>query len=170
MSLLLTLGTVVHTALPTSGKAQKAAFAQWLDRNVVEDGAEHASDIRAHIKKLPFQHENFVLLLKEATMLIANHENGFKLPTAHNVKDTGSISLWLVGKWSQHQSDSGMDALVETYKPALAWFVQHSSFPGILSAGSPDPAPLLPGALKNVLFVIQSQPIPFLSGISINAP
>jgi hypothetical protein len=172
VSFLLTVGMAVHIAIPYSSEAQKNAFDQWLDRNVVENGEESESTIRAHIKKLPAQTENFPLLLEQASMLVVNHKNDFKLPLRKESKDAGSISLWLFGKWTQSQNETGsMDALLpETLKPGLKWTLQNNplaTYPG--SSGAIQ-LPEFSEILNDILLVIQNKPVPFLSGISINAP
>lgn len=172
VSFVLTLGMAAHIAIPYSSKAQKNAFAQWLDRNVVENGEESETTIRAHIKQLPAQNENFPLLLEQASMLVVTHKNDFKLPINNASEDTGAISLWLFDKWSQHQDEAGnMDALLpETLKPSLKWTFQNNPITGQLNLSVTRLLPTLPEILNEVLLVVQNRPLPFLSGISINAP
>jgi hypothetical protein len=173
ISIVLVVGMAAHLAIPYSSKAQKTAFAQWLDRNVVDNGEERESTIRSHIRSLPSQHESFPVLLEKASLLVVNHINDFNLPLNQGTSDTGIVGVWLIGKWSQHQDESGsMDALLpETLKPALKWLMHNNLFNGVL-----NPAyrllsqPVYTDRLNDVLFIIQNQPIPFLSGISINAP
>jgi len=172
VSFVLTLGMAAHIAIPYSSKAQKNAFAQWLDRNVVENGEESETTIRAHIKKLPAQNENFPLLLEQASMLVVTNKNDFKLPINKASDDTGTISLWLFEKWSQHQDEAGSkDALLpETIKPSLKWALQNNSLTSFLNLSAAHLLPAIPESLDNILLVIQNRPLPFLSGISINAP
>jgi hypothetical protein len=173
VSFVLVAGMAAHLAIPYSSKAQKAAFAQWLDRNVVANGDEHESDIRTHIRKLPSEHESFPVFIEKASLLVVNHINDFNLPLEQKAGDTGTVGVWLIGKWSQYQDESGsMDALLpETLKPALKWLLHNNPFIGALSQASKlIPQPAIAEKLSNVLFITQNQPIPFLSGISINAP
>lgn len=173
ISLLLTFGMAAHLSVSYSSKAQKTAFAQWLDRNVVENGKKSESDIRSHIRKLPVKHESFTLLLEQATLLVVNHINDFNLPLKKNKNDTGAVGVWLIEKWSQYQDEAGnMDALVpETLKPGLKWLVHNNTHSqSILASSVLFPKPDFSNSLNEILYVIQSLPIPFLSGISINAP
>lgn len=170
VSLMLTLGLAVHLAIPYSSKAQKTAFAQWLDRNVVENGEESEITIRSHIKQLPFKSENFPLFLQEASLLVANHKNDFNIPIGNTQEK--DISKWLVKQWTQHESQTTKsDALLpETIKSSLKWLLQHQPVSGLFFATEQEFVPLLKESIKNLIFVTQSEPIPFLSGISINAP
>jgi hypothetical protein len=173
VSFVLVIGMAAHLAIPYSSKAQKTAFAQWLDRNVVENGEERESAIRSHIRQLPAQHESFPVLLEKASLLVVNHINDFNLPLKQKTGDAGTVGVWLIGKWSQHQNESGsMDALIpESLKPALKWLLHNNPFSGIVSSASKLlPQPSIAEKLNDVLYIIQNQPIPFLSGISINAP
>lgn len=163
---------VAHITIPYSSKAQKNAFTQWLDRNVVENGEASESTIRAHIRQLPAQNENFPLLLKQASLLVVTHKNDFKLPINKTSDDAGVISMWLFDKWSEHQDEAGsMDALLpETLKPGLKLALQNNPLTGFLGLSATHLLPTLPEVLNNTLLVIQNRPLPFLSGISINAP
>lgn len=163
---------VAHISIPYSSNAQKNAFTQWLDRNVVENGEASESTIRAHIRQLPAQNENFPLLLKQASLLVVTHKNDFKLPINKTSDDAGVISLWLFDKWSEHKDDAGsMDALLpEILKPGLKLALQNNPLTGFIGLSATHLLPTLPEVLNNALLVIQNRPLPFLSGISINAP
>jgi hypothetical protein len=173
VSLLLTLGMVAHLAIPYSSEAQKNAFAQWLDRNLVENDNERESTIRSDIRQLPSQHESFPLLLEQASMLVVNHSSNFKLPVEQKNGDFGAVGIWLIEKWTQHQEEAGsMDALLpDTLKSSLKWLLQNNSLTATAGTFSTNPLhAVFSESLNEVLYVAQRLPIPFLSGVSINAP
>jgi hypothetical protein len=173
ISLLLTLGLAANVSLPYSSNAQKTAFTQWLDRNVVGNGDEGESAIRSHIRELPHRHDSFPLLLEQATLLVVNHINDFNLPLEKKNTDTGLIGIWLFEQWSQYQDESGsMNALIpEVLKPGLKWLIHNNTFnTAIFATEASIPKADFTDSLDKILYIIQSLPIPFLSGISINAP
>jgi len=48
-------GFMVHLIVPFSSSAQKIAFTQWLDQNVVVTGNESEVKLRNSIRELPEQ-------------------------------------------------------------------------------------------------------------------
>ncbi len=168
----LLLGLAAYISLPYSTKAQKAAFAEWLDRNVEESGEQSESTIRIQIKQLPSQNDTFSLLLKEASDLVLNFQHDFKLPIGNQEKRSDSIGLWLMELWSKDQQNTErMDLILpEKLKNGLKWVSSQTSWNSVVLPESSILRIVVSDTVERLLFVLQDQPIPFLSGISINAP
>lgn len=167
------VGLGLHLVIPTSGKAQKTAFTQWLDRNLVDSGSEEEHDLRAHLRKLPSQHQEFSGFVKQATQLVLSNKSIFQLPTGDQEDGTAdSDSFWLYDTWAEHRDLGGsMDGLLpDSIKSTLKWIVQNQPF-GALKPYASDR--LLNPGLSGWMAerpALANRPIPFLSGISINAP
>jgi len=168
---LLVSGLLAHSLVPLSDQAQRTSFTQWLDRHVAESDHEESATIRDHIRQLPLRYDTFSLLLEQASILVSSHQNDFKLPLQHS--DTNEdLDIWLIDKWSRHQSDTGqMETLLpESVKSVLKWVVQKPSLTGTLKEFSNGETTLLKAFLNRMVLFFQHQPLPFLSGSSINAP
>lgn len=171
LSLLLGLGMAAHLVAPASGKAQKAAFTQWLDRNLVESGEDEKSTIRTHLKQLPSKYEEFPVLLRQASLLVLNHRNDFRLSTADREQSEADDGLWLLKSWSQHRDLGGsmQTLLAERFGTVLKWVVQqHHPLPAG-HALSTLKSPAGEGELLSLPFR-RAVSLPFLSSIRINAP
>lgn len=172
IGLLLITGLTTHLVIPFSSQVKKTAFAQWLDLKVEDQGNETESSLRDHIRQLPFQTESFDLLLQEASLLIIANQKEFKLPVKQSTEDSENLGQWLIKQWSIHQDHSNrQDAVVpESIFSSQKWHLQQSNFlKGVLSPSNslhllPKTDPLTPD------FVVRLLTLPFLSGISINAP
>lgn len=171
VSVLLT-GFMAHLALPFSGKAQKAAFTQWLDHNVVSTGDENEVQLRNTIRQLHEQASDFSVLLEKASELVANNKEEFRITPfapADSQKETGT---WLVDQWNvfQHQKAENNAVLQDLVKHLPKWFSLNGFHPQFLSQSTPPKFPLLKGI--TTFFTGKKAGIipPLVSGISINAP
>lgn len=175
---LLVIGTLfagfaAHLANPFFGDAKKAAFTQWLDHKVVASGDSAEAELRDRIKKLPKEASNFWMLIQDASELIADHKDDFRIsPFASSKDEKKNVSSWLIGQWSTFNSQHSSNAVLpEIVKPIQKWITptdlttytkpfrelllklpQTALLPNDINSGSTW---LLP---------------PLISGISINAP
>ncbi|MEX0994650.1 MAG: hypothetical protein WD599_03920 [Balneolaceae bacterium] len=172
ISLLLMAGLATHLVIPLSNQAQKTAFAQWLDLKVDDQGNESESTLRDHIRQLPSKTDSFDLLLQKASLLIAANENEFKLSIKNNAEDSTKLGKWLIEQWSIHQNQSGQqDAVVpESIHSFQKWLLQQQFSPKGISAPASFTQPLQIIVTEVPALILRLLHIPFLSGISINAP
>lgn len=159
--------------VPFSSQAQKTAFARWLNHNVVSSGNESEVKLRNAIKELPDQTDDFSRLVQQASELVANHKDHFRI-TVSDLSKTGEPfeSDWLIDQWNSFQNqESGFNSvLTEPFKSLSKWVPQNLHF----SAFNKDF-----GFHQNSFFSEQfffsfriSTDLlqPLVSGISINAP
>lgn len=169
----LMAGFLAHLVVPFSSQAQKTAFARWLNHNVVSSGNESEIKLRNTIKELPEQTGDFWGLVQEASELVANHKDHFRISVS-DLGETGqsSESDWLIEQWNSFQNQkSGFNSvLTESFKSLSKWipqnlhfstfrrvteFQQHSFF-----------SELFFYSFRSTTDLLQ----PLVSGISINAP
>lgn len=170
---LLMLGFLAHLIVPFSSQAQKTAFTRWLDHNVVASGNESEVRLRNTIRELPEQAGDFWILVKEASELIASHQDHFKITVTNSPQtETQDRSGWLIDQWNifQNQKSGFNSVLVESVKSLSNWIPQNTDFSFVRSNSVYqqvhfqkelffDPAPAIAGSLQ-----------PLINGISINAP
>ncbi len=164
---------LAHLLIPFSSQAQKTAFTRWLDHNVVASGNENEIKLRNTIKELPDQSGDFWLLVQEASELVANHQDDFRIPFSNPAKDGNQpVSTVLIEQWNQFQNQkSGFKSvLAESLKTFSGWISQ-AGF-SLFFSNSPDQHPNLIHSDKIVSAgkTVSIALIPLISGISINAP
>jgi hypothetical protein len=170
---VLMAGFLAHLILPLSSHAQKTSFTRWLDNNVVATGDENEIKLRNTIRQLPEQAGDFMVLIREASQLVANHKDDFRLKVnlPENAENQGTS--WLVGQWnsSQHHKNGNNAILPDATQSIQKWISSNS-----LSKYFTPPAE---SALQlyEQFFGISGERtaavsaiIPLVSGISINAP
>ena len=166
-------GFLAHLLLPLSSHAQKTAFTRWLDHNVVATGDENEVKLRNTIRQLPEQSNDFLILVQEASQLVANHKDEFRLYISLPEDSQSQVSTWLIGQWNvfQHQK-TGMNAIIpDAVQPFQKW-LSSQNFSKLLST----PAVIHSLFLYNTFevlsepFTIREGIVPLISGISINAP
>lgn len=173
LSLLLAIG--MHIAIPYSSKAQKTAFVQWLDKNVVPNDSDSESLVRNHIRRLPDDTGSFDLFLIKASRLVASNHQNFKFPDSPSDGEPIYLGQWLVAQWNSHQqSTSSGDAVLPAAPPiALKWASVTDNFHSsavnrILSAVINRDVRI---SAADLHFVPSRHLYTFLTGsISINAP
>ena len=85
--------------LPFTGNLQRSAFASWLDQNLVDDpnattaGMALEEDLRAQIRELSHEAKDLSTLIREASVLVADHSDRFRIPLHHDF----SSGNWAVG-------------------------------------------------------------------------
>ncbi|NBC65871.1 MAG: hypothetical protein GVY07_09490 [Bacteroidetes bacterium] len=171
----LMAGLLAHLVVPFSSQAQKTAFTRWLNYNVVASGNESEIKLRNTISELPEQSGDFLGLVREASELVANHKDHFKIFDFD--KDTGESdnppeSNWLIDQWNNFQNQkSGFNSvLIESVKILSKWIPNSpgfSSFKGHFDKYQTKiPPKLFFYSFRASTDLIQ----PLSSGISINAP
>lgn len=175
-SLTITLvmaGFLSHLAQPFSSQAKKNAFTQWLNHNVVASGDESEIKLRNSIRELPGQANDFWVLVQQASKLVADHKDDFRIQFTFSGSEEQRVSSWLIDQWNVFETHkTGANAILPEFsKPFYKW----------LSA-NPFTTAITPAAdtkLKHRSISEQSAGIngisllsliPLVSGISINAP
>lgn len=169
----LMAGFLAHLTVPFSSQAQKTAFTRWLDHNVVASGNESEVQLRNTIRQLPEQSGDFWILIKEASQLVATHQDHFKIHVSDSEQaENQPETNWLIEQWNRFQNQkSGFNSvLVESVKALSNWVPQnlHLSF---LFGTSGDYLHTLHKEVSYYSAVVLSGTLkPLASGISINAP
>jgi len=170
---ILFTGFSAHLAIPFFGDAKKTAFTQWLNHKVVASGDSAEAELRDRIKKLPKEASNFWMLVQDASKLISDHEDDFRIGPFSSDKENERVSSWLIGQWSSFNSHNSSPnaVLPEIVKPFQKWISQSDT--GYLSQRLHSfslPAPYLftEQLYLNDRIVLRLPPL--ISGISINAP
>ena len=168
-------GFMAHLILPFSSQAQKNAFTQWLNQNVVTTGNETEIKIRNSIRELPVQSNDFWSLIQQASELVATHKDGFRIHFAFPDHEDQSqrVTTWLIGQWNVYQNHKTANnaILPEIVQPVFKWISANN----ILQAVTPQNSErflrqdILNSIRKN-LFIRPVHLIPLAGGISINAP
>jgi len=170
---ILFAGFSAHLAIPFFGDAKKTAFTQWLNHKVIATGNDAEFELRDRIKKLPQEASNFWMLVQDASKLIADHEEGFRIGPFSSSEENERVSSWLISQWStfnSHQSSTNA-VLPETLKPFQKWISQ--SGPDTIAEFIRTAVVRMP-QVKNQSVSLQAGAghifPPLISGISINAP
>ena len=173
---LLMAGFMVHLIVPFSSSAQKIAFTQWLDQNVVVTGNESETKLRNSIRELPEQSGDLWILIQQASELIKNNKEDFRIHFTFDDSDQAEqqkVSSWLVGQWSvfQNHSDSNNALLPEISTTIHKWLTLNNQFNDLLNQTSPKLFDVSNTGFEHrvsgwILILIA----PLKSGISINAP
>jgi hypothetical protein len=172
ISVLLT-GFLAHLVLPFSSHAQKTAFTRWLDHNIVATGGENELKLRNTIRKLPEQSHNFHILIKEASQIVANHKDDFRIHAELPEQSDHLVTSWLVGQWNnfQHQRTGSNAILPDATQPILKWISSQSLSKLFYSQVLSNQIHFKQSfeVLKDHSRIVKAI-IPLVSGISINAP
>lgn len=170
---VLLVGLTSHLAVPFFGDVQKTAFTQWLSHNVIVSENSSETELRNSIKELPKSSIDFQALLKQASELVANHKDQFKISPFPLDQDHEHTPSWLIDQWSMFKNHkSGLNAVIpELFKAVQKWLplVDQRSFISKADKSEKMP-PLLSG------YVITNSDFttiflsPFIHSISINAP
>lgn len=166
-------GFLAHLIVPFSSQAQKTAFTRWLNHNVVASGNESEIKLRNTINELPEQTGDFWGLVQEASELVANHKDHFRISVS-DPYETGepSESDWLIDQWNSFQNQkSGFNSvLTESVKTLSKWIPQNQYF----SSFSGETGTHQHNLLTELFFYTSRSSTdllePLSSGISINAP
>lgn len=167
------VGLTSHLAVPFFGDVQKTAFTQWLSHNVIVSENSSEMELRDSIKELPKSATDFQALLKQASELVANHKDQFKITPFPLDQDHEHNPSWLVDQWSmfKHQK-SGLNAVIpELFKAVQKWLPPVDQRNSFLSKDKSDKK----SPLQNGFTIIDSGFTtsilsPFINSISINAP
>lgn len=170
---VLLAGLLAHLFLPFSSDAQKTAFTRWLDHNVVSTGDETELKLRNTIRGLPEKSGNLFVLIQEASELISNHKEEFKLKHTFPENSEKKVTSWLVGQWNifQHQK-SGTDAILPDAAQSFHKWISYQQTPSFLSSISDGDKSLYHTNQKGLYVskLLKRVLSPLTSGISINAP
>lgn len=169
----LMAGFLAHLIVPFSSQAQKTAFTRWLNHNVVSSGNESEIELRNTINELPEQSGDFWGLVQEASELVANHKDHFKILVS-NPGETGNLpeSNWLIDQWNSFQNQkSGFNSvLTESAKTLANWVPQSLNFSFFQADFETDHHGLYKEQFSYSFRTSADLLQPLSSGISINAP
>ena len=172
---LIIFSLIGHLAIPFSSQAKKTAFTHWLSHNVVSSGNHSEQDLRNTILELPSHSQNFEILVKQASELIANHKEKFKFNLGQPFGDESDqrMSTLLIDQWSVFNSHkTGQLAVIpDLIQPVNKWLPSKTIFPATSDFASAKLlSPFLKTYINNnfrpVAVVIQ----PLISGYSIHSP
>ena len=126
---ILFAGFSAHLAVPFFGDAKKTAFTQWLNNKVISTGEASEFELRDQIKKLPDQASNFWMLVQDASQLISNNEDEFRIGPLSSSEEDQKVSNWLIGHWSFFNShNSSKDSVIPEFRSFVQkWMLQQSS-------------------------------------------
>lgn len=170
---VLMAGFLAHLILPLSSHAQKTSFTRWLDNNVVATGDENEIKLRNTIRQLPEQAGDFRVLIQEASQLVANHKDDFRLKFQLPEKSEAHASTWLIGQWTNFQHHkTGSNAILPDATQSIQKWITSNSLSKFFTSPAESALRLYKqyfgpsGERTAAVFAI----IPLVSGISINAP
>lgn len=168
----LMAGILAHLIIPFTSHAQKTAFSQWLNQNVVASGEESENELRDAIRRLTEQTADFRVLVQEASQLVASHKEDFRLNSAVPATTNDQVTSWLVGQWNvfQHQQ-TGTDAILPDGSMPLHKWLNTNPFSKTFRAAAQIYTDSVRKADSHFFYSVASNLIiPLASGISINAP
>lgn len=167
---------MVHLIVPFSSSAQKIAFTQWLDQNVVVTGNESEAKLRNSIRELPEQSGDLWILIQQASELIKNNKEDFRIHFTFDDSEHQEhqrVSSWLVSQWSvfQNHSDASNAVLPEVSLSINKWLTFNGHSNGVFTHSVPKIFDLIQADFGiRASGWIQNALSPLKSGISINAP
>lgn len=172
---VLAASLLAHVIVPLSGQVKKAAFTNWLTNNVISSGSESELELRNSIRNLPEQSNDFWVLVKQASELVAANKDDFKLRLAHLPVDgkSDNVTTHLIGQWSIfHSHSTAQNAVIpDVVQTFNKWLQSGSSQTAVLFAPVKETFKRfqLPSFYSNTFIPAIAQ-IPLVGGISINAP
>lgn len=169
----LMAGLLAHLVVPFSSQAQKTAFTRWLNHNVVTSGNESEIKLRNTINELPDQTGDFLGLVQEASELVANHKDHFKIFISNPVEgENQTESNWLIKQWNSFQNHkSGFNSvLTESLKTLSKWIPQQSHHSTLGEQSKTHQNRFFSERIVSTFTTPTDQLKPLVSGISINAP
>ncbi len=170
---LVMAGFVAHLAQPFSSQAKKNAFTQWLNHNVVASGNESELKLRNTIRELPDQANDFWVLVQQASKLVADHKDDFRIQFSFSDAEERNVSSWLIGQWNVFETHKpGANAILPEFsKPFHRWLSASPHTSLFTSIGDTDNTFGLASRISAATTGIQSIALlPLAGGISINAP
>jgi hypothetical protein len=172
---LIIFSLLGHLAIPFSSQAKKTAFTNWLSHNVKSSDSRTEQNLRNTILELPSHSQNFEVLVKQASELIANHKEKFKfnlgLPT--NDSEAQWMSTLLIDQWSVFNTHkTGQLAILpDLYQTFNKWLPSKSIFPSIPDFLSDSIVrPRLSSIITGQYVPQAVAVVPLISGYSINSP
>jgi hypothetical protein len=172
---LIIFSLLGHLAIPFSSQAKKAAFTNWLSHNVITSDSRSEQDLRDTILDLPSHSQNFEILVRQASELIANHKENFRFNLGIPFNDGADqrMSTLLIDQWSVFNSHkTGQVAVIpDLFQSVNKLLPSKTMFPA--TSGFASEALLRPRLSLNVSG--QYDPpaaavVPLISGYSINSP
>lgn len=171
---VLMAGLLAHLLLPFSSQVQKTAFTQWLDQKVVASGNENEGKLRDTIRELPEKSGDFWVLVQEASELISNHKDDFRINFSFGDEGKNQhVTSWLVGQWNLfHYQQSANNAVLPEISHQFNKWISLNSFGNSLKPGTDflsDFRDIHFNSVSDNVIIIRTI-IPLVNGISINAP
>jgi len=172
---LIIFSLLGHLAIPFSSQAKKAAFTNWLSHNVITSDSRSEQELRDTILDLPSHSQNFEILVKQASELIANHKENFRFNLGIPISDGADqrMSTLLIDQWSVFNSHkTGQVAVIpDLFKSVNKLLPSKTMFPA--TPGFTSEALLRPRISINVSGHYNPPVVtvvPLISGYSIHSP
>jgi len=169
----LLIGLTAHLLIPFFGNAQKTAFTQWLDTNIVATGDETEIKLRSTIRNLPDNTDDFWMLLQEASEIISNHKDEFRISPFSKPEKDDLVSGWLIDQWSifKHQKAGTNAVLPDVLSQFQKWITQTNDTAASAFYNQQNHLRTFFNTHLPLLSdVITRNLTPLVDGISINAP
>jgi hypothetical protein len=172
---LIIFSLLGHLAIPFSSQAKKANFTNWLSQNVISSDSRTEQDLRNTILELPSHSQNFEVLVKQASELIANHKEKFRfnldLPVSEDQDQR--MSVLLIDQWSVFNTHkTGQLAVIpDLYQSVNKWLPSKTIFP--VTPDFKSNTPYWPRISSNIDVQYDTpvaSVVPLVSGYSINSP
>lgn len=174
---VLITGFAAHLSLPFFSDVQKNAFTQWLNQKVVANSVdfEQTNDLRDRINKLPAESPNFFLLVQDASKILSEYTDEFKISpfSTGQTQDHDQVVLtWLIGQWNtfKHQQSTANAVIPETLHPLQKSAPQPLSFTARITPSAETVFQQVSGRILSFELLSGLLLSPPASGISINAP
>jgi len=172
---LIIFSLIGHLAIPFSSQAKKAAFTNWLSHNVISSDSRSERDLRNTILELPSHSQNFEVLVKQASELIANHKEKFSFNLGMPFSDGADqrMSTLLIDQWSVFNShNTGQLAVIpDLFQTVSKWLPSKTIFP--VTPGFTSKPALKPHLSTKITTPYQPPTVvvvPLISGYSIHSP
>jgi len=172
--IFLLAGLAGQFLIPLSASAKKASFANWLNHNVVSGDDYKELLLRNEIRNLSNRADDFSGLVKTASRFVLENKDNFQIPLNKNQEnESKSIKSWLVDQWTAFQkTKSKQDAIKSDWNHIYPrWLSQSFNLVKTICKDIAEKFFTSENiSLSKRIVIIQNSPIPFLNGISINAP
>lgn len=165
--MLILLGLFAHFAEPIQENKVHTEFASWLNAKVK---TENDSSVRQLIDELSYDKSELNEVIRKASDIVSNNSDDFELP----VSDDDSVLEVIIDQWNAYQNAAaGMGKAVITENVKSNAISQkdglsQKKFTKVISETCLNNLVSVEAGWNS--FTAQKLPVPFKSGVAINAP
>lgn len=165
--MLILLGLFAHFAEPIQENRAHTEFASWLNAKVKSD---NDSSVRRLIDELSYDTAELNEVIRKASDIVSENSDDFELP----MSDENSVLEVIIDQWNAYQNaTAGMGKAVITESTKSNALPQKEGF-----SQKKISKVISESCLNNLVtvesgwntFTAQNLPVPFKSGVAINAP